>query len=100
MVLEVDGGDLHTCTVVKRVGSVLDELLAKGRVPRPEKREPFPADAVVKPWEFISVCEGTRRGDNQRSIVNLFVGLEPSFLRFYGSMVKLASCIVFLFPVL
>lgn len=48
VVLEVEGGgDDPRCYVVKRVGAVVDELLAKGGVPKPEVRAPLPRNAVI-----------------------------------------------------
>lgn len=47
LVLELEGGDQPKCTVVRRVGAVVDELLASGHVPKPEMRAPLPVGAII-----------------------------------------------------
>lgn len=45
-VVEVEGGDDPTYTVVRRVGATVDELLEHGRATKVGKRAPLPTDGV------------------------------------------------------
>lgn len=47
-VVEVEGGRQPVWTVVQEVANVVDELLAKGSVAKPDIRAPLPPDAIIQ----------------------------------------------------
>eukprot|EP00904_Undaria_pinnatifida_P003383 jgi/Undpi1/13045/HiC_scaffold_8.g02708.m1 len=56
-VVEVEGGRQPVWTVVQEVANVVDELLAKGSVAKPDIRAPLPPDAIIQQEAGTEGCD-------------------------------------------